>query len=121
MSGAKSARQLLNESTLAIPLDAGVDARSVFDSVTASQVRTPNAKQLLLHARALRELLEDKAVDVLYWFDTEDMLADGIAKGSIDRRPLLVLGNHGTWTIVHDQPVHKSPSKDADRQAEEQD
>ena len=113
MSGAKTAVQLLKKPTLAIPLDAGVDARSVFDSVTASQVRTPNDKQLLLHARALRELLEDKAVDVLYWFDTEDMLADGMTKGSIDRGPLLTVGHDGTWTIAHDQPVYKSPSKDA--------
>ena len=103
---------------LSIPLDAGVDARSVFDSVTAQTVKTPADKQLMLHARALRELLEYGTVDILYWFDTEDMLPDGMTKGSIDRKPLLALGYDGTWAIAHDNPVHKTMKKDADESPE---
>ena len=115
INGAQTAAQLLKKNQcLSIPLDAGVDARSVFDSVTAQTVKTPSDKQLMLHARAFRELLEDGTVDVLYWFDTEDMLRDGMTKGSIYRRPLLALGYDGTWAISHDNPVHKTLTNDAD-------
>ena len=97
----------MNKKQLAIPLDAGVDARSVFDSATAQVIRTPADKQLMLHVRALREQLEDGLIDVFYWIDTEDMLPDGMTKGSIDRRPLLALGKDGVWSIRNDNPVHK--------------
>ena len=114
INGAQTAVQLLKKQQFAIPLDAGVDARSVFDSVTAQTVKTPADKQLMLHARALRELLEEGTVDILYWFGIEDMLPDGMTKGSIDRKPLLALGYDGTWAIAHDNPVHKTMKKDAD-------
>ena len=114
ISGAKTATQLLNKQQFAIPLDAGVDARSVFDSATAQQVRTPADKQLMLHVRALREQLEDGLIDVLYWIDTEDMLPDGMTKGTIDRKPLLALGGEGVWSIRHDNPVFKVLKKDQD-------
>ena len=68
----------------------------------------------MLHARALRELLEGGTVDILYWFDTEDMMPDGMTKGSIDRRPLIALGYDATWAISHDNPVHKTLENDAD-------
>ena len=97
----------MNKKQLAIPLDAGVDARSVFDSATAQQVRTPADKQLILHVRALREHLDEGLIDVFYWIDTEDMLPDGMTKGSIDRKPLLALANDGVWSIRHDDPVYK--------------
>ena len=107
ISGAQTATQLLNKQPYAIPLDAGVDARSVFDSATAQVIRTPADKQLMLHVRALREQLEEGLIDVLYWIDTEDMLPDGMTKGSIDRGPLLALGKDGVWSIRHDDPVYK--------------
>ena len=67
--GTRTAKQLLEQQGQAgIPLDAGVDARSVFDSLTADVVRTPNDKQLLLHAKAMRELLEDGNIDRLFWY-----------------------------------------------------
>ena len=105
--GAQPAAKLINTKKLAIPLDAGVDARSVFDSATAQQVRTPADKQLILHVRALREHLDEGLIDVFYWIDTEDMLPDGMTKGSIDRKPLLALANDGVWSIRHDDPVYK--------------
>ena len=114
ISGAKTATQLLNKQQFAIPLDAGVDARSVFDSATAQQIRTPADKQLMLHVRALREQLEDGQIDVFYWIDTEDMLPDGMTKGTIDRRPLLALSGEGVWSIRHDNPVFKVLKKDQD-------
>ena len=95
-----------------IPLDAGVDARSVYDSLTADVVRTPNDKQLLLHAKAMRELFADGQIDRLFWFDTEDMLPDGLIKGSVDREPLLKVAAESEWAINHDAPVWKSLRKE---------
>ena len=111
--GTRTAKQLLEQQSQAgIPLDAGVDARSVFDSLTADVIRTPNDKQLLLHAKAMRELLEDGQVDRLFWFDTEDMLPDGLTKGSVDREPLLKVAAEGEWAIRYDAPVWKTLNKE---------
>jgi hypothetical protein len=112
--GTRSAKQLLEQQARAgIPLDAGVDAKSVYDSLTADVVRTPNDKQLLLHAKAMRELLEDGQIDRLFWFDTEDMLPDGLTKGSVDREPLMRVAAEGEWAIKHDAPVWKTLRKEA--------
>ncbi len=43
----------------------------------------------------------------LYWLDTRDMIADGLTKGSVDRRALQKLANLSNWTTVH--PVHRTP------------
>ena len=112
--GTQSAKQLLEQQAQAgIPLDAVVDARSVFDSLTADVVRTPNDKQLLLHAKAMRELLEDGQIDRLFWFDTEDMLPDGLTNGNVDREPLLKVAAEGEWAIKYDAPVWNTLRKES--------
>ena len=63
-------------------MDLGVDAKAVFDSITACHLKTPDDKRLILHARAMREFLEYGNVDRLYWFGTDDVLPDGLTKGS---------------------------------------
>ena len=55
------------------------------------------------------ELLEDGQVDRLFWFDTEDMLPDGLTKGSVDREPLLKVAAEGEWAIKYVAPVWKKP------------
>jgi len=86
-------------------MDVGCDARAVYDCVTAANMKTPDDKQLILHARAMREYLESGPVDRLYWFDTEDMLPDGLTKGSIDREALIAVCEQGEWRICHAEPV----------------
>ena len=93
-----------------------MDAKSVFDSLTADVVKTPNHKQSLLHAKALRELIEDREVDRLYWFDTEDVLPDGLTKGCVDREPLLKAAAEGEWAIKNDAPVWKTLTKEKEGQ-----
>ena len=56
--------------------------------------------------------LEAGHVDRLYWLDTEDMVADGMTKGSIDREPILKLCEQGIWSIRHAAPVHRSFAPD---------
>ena len=112
-SGAKTAQQLLAQRPeQSILMDAGVDARSVFDALTADVMKTPNDKALLLHAKAMREILEEGCVDRLFWFDTEDMVPDGLTKGSVDRKALLHIAGEGVWVIAHDEPQWKSLRRD---------
>jgi len=59
--GAATARQLLDRHAgcrRAVQHDAAVDAKAVFDGVTAEQPKTPAEKPLFLHALAMREYLE---------------------------------------------------------------
>lgn len=93
--GARSEATLLSQSERSIPLDVGIDAKAVFESIAATHIRTPYDKHLLLHVRAMREFLEARSVDRLYWFDTEDMLPDGLTKRSINREPLIQVCREG--------------------------
>ena len=86
-------------------MDAGVDAKSVFDSVAAETVRTPADRHLLLHALAVREFLDDGRLRRLYWLDTFDMMADGLTKGAVDRAALIAATSRGEWHLTGDQPV----------------
>ena len=58
--------------------DACVDAKAVFDGITAQCPRTLADKPLFLHVLAMREYLEAGWVDRLWWIDTLAMLADGM-------------------------------------------
>ena len=108
--GAATARQLLERhcsARRAIEHDAAVDAKAVFDGVTAEQPKTPAEKPLFLHALAMREYLESGHVDRLWWFDTLAMLADGMTKGSVEREALIAVCQLGIWKIVGLQPIFK--------------
>ena len=64
--GAGSARELLArhaECRRSVPHDAAVDAKAVFDGVTAEQPKTPAEKPLFLHALTMREYMESGHVD----------------------------------------------------------
>ena len=108
--GAATARQLLDrhaECRRAVQHDAAVDAKAVFDGVTAEQPKTPAEKPLFLHALAMREYLEAGHVDRLWWLDTLAMLADGMTKGSVEREALLKVCQLGIWQVVGMQPIFK--------------
>ena len=106
LRGARAAATLIEQSGRILPLDVGVDAKAVYDSITAVSPKTPDDKHLLLHVRAMREFLEANYVDRLYWFGTDDMLPDGLTKGCIDREALIKVCLEGIWQIRHEQPQH---------------
>ena len=108
--GAGTARQLLErhaECRRSVPHDAVVDAKAVFDGVTAEQPKTPAEKPLFLHALAMREYMESGHVDRLWWLDTLAMLADGMTKGAVEREALIAVCESGIWKIIGLQPVCK--------------
>ena len=114
LSGVRSATQLadiMEEGKNVIELDCLIDARSVLDSVSAEEVKTPNDKIMLLHALKLREHLDRKQLSRLVWIDTRDMLADGLNKGSISRDALKMLMMQSVVRIVHDTMTFSSSSR----------
>ena len=80
-----------------------IDARAVFDSLTAKTVKTPADKNLLLHVLALREHLDSGQVTRINWIDTRDMVADTLNKGSIDRGALRDFFERGVWKLNHER------------------
>ena len=83
-----------------ISVEGVVDARAVYDAVTADVVKTPDDKHMLLHALKLREWLDRGALRALWWCDTLDMIGDGMTKGSIDRDAILLLCKLGLWNCI---------------------
>ena len=105
LTGAKTAIELLdvhNSGAYPISCELFIDAKAVFDSVTAKTVKTPADKILLLHALALREHLEAGQVAKLSWIDTRDMVADALNKGCIDRSALRQFFERGVWEMSHE-------------------
>ena len=108
--GAGSARQLLErqaECQRAVRHEAAVDAKAVFDGITAEQPKTPAEKPLFLHALAMRGYLESGHVDLFWWLDTLAVLADGMTKGSVDREAFIRVCLDGIWKVVGQQPLSK--------------
>ena len=81
------------------------DAKAVYDSITARHLKTPDDKHLILHARAMREFPENGIVDRLFWFGTDDMLPDGLTKGSVDLEALIRRCLEGIWSLRNEQAV----------------
>ena len=109
-SGATTPSQLLKRSQQhgrAIEHDVCVDAKAVFDGITAECPKTPADKPLFIHALAMREYLESGRIDRLWWLDTLAMLADGMTKGSVDREALVRVCAEGIWKIVSLKPIFK--------------
>jgi len=83
-----------------VSIDLAIDAMSVYSAVTASHIKIPSEKSLLSHLQYVRELLDKRILSGLLWVDTRDMAADGMTKGSVDRRALVEC-MCGTYTLQH--------------------
>ena len=96
---------LLNErlrsGQLSIPIEAVVDAKSVFDAVSAIDPKIPLEESLIAVLMAIREQFAQGLARRLWWCQTEDMLADALTKGAIAREPLLVALATGMWKLQH--------------------
>ena len=68
-----------------VHIELAIDAMSVFSACTAAHIKIPTEKSLLSHVQFVRELLDRGIMSALLWFDTRDMLADGMTKGAVDR------------------------------------
>eukprot|EP00959_Pyramimonas_sp_CCMP1952_P126800 2652006-Pyramimonas_sp.AAC.1 len=70
---------------------AAIDAKAVFDAVSADVIKITTDKQMFVPTLAVREQLDRLQLAQLCWIDAVDMLADALTKGEIDRGPLVKL------------------------------
>ncbi len=103
---ADQARRIREEGGLKVSADALIDAKSVFDAVTASPQKAPAEKNLANHLFWVREWLEIGILDQLKWCDTRDMIADGLTKGKVERNLLLDAMN-GRIEMKHEMRAWK--------------
>jgi hypothetical protein len=85
-----------------IPIEACIDARSLFDALKNEDTRTPTEVAMIFDLMALRESLECKRLDKLWWIDTRDMIADALTKGSIARDALMTISMESHWKLQHE-------------------
>ena len=95
-----AACQLREYGGYAIPMALYVDAQSVFVSITSTFIKAPADNAVLSHIQYIRELLDTRVLQWLFWVDTRDMCADGLTKGSIDRETIHELMS-GKLTLRH--------------------
>jgi hypothetical protein len=89
---------------LAVGLDIGTDNKGLFSGATAVEVRVPSEPHLYYILKALRDRLDAKAVDGLWWIDTRDMVCDAMTKGTLSREPLLALWRTAMLKIIGESP-----------------
>ena len=71
------------------PIDVLIDARSVYDNLSCTDLNIPQEASLIIHVLNIRDRIAAGTIRRLGWRDTRDMLADGLNKGSVDRVPLV--------------------------------
>lgn len=86
---------------LPIRVDFAIDARSVFDGVTAAEVRLPLDVNLHMRARMLREWLDRGVISFLWWVDTRDMISDALTKGGVPRGAVVKVMTEAKWYLEH--------------------
>ena len=97
--------QRQDKGDLLLPMDMLIDARAVRDGIAANPIKVPADKTLYIHVLAGRDLIDRGLFERLIWIDTNDMVTDGMTKGSIDRTALTVISRDGTWRLTGDSPV----------------
>ena len=113
-----SARDLLGleeKGMLILPMQAVVDAKSVYDALATTDIKAPSEQSLTMLLCQVKESLRTHSLHRLWWCHTEDMISDGLTKGLVSRQALLTLGDTGRWTLLHEavgftdpvyQPIH---------------
>ena len=84
---------LFEKGSMHPPLDLCVDARAVYDAISASDACLPAGCSLKFHLISVRDRMAHGLVRKFYWVATRDMLADCLTKGGIDRLLLPSVSN----------------------------
>ena len=80
-------------------MEAVVDAMSVFTIIIALDVKLPLEESLVAIVMAIREQFSVGHLEVLWWCQTGDMLADALTKVAVHREPLLRALASGDWRV----------------------
>ena len=62
---------------LSIPMHAVIDAKSVFDALSVTDVKPPTETSLIMILLSVKEALLNHSVKMFWWVDTTDMVSDG--------------------------------------------
>ena len=65
------------------PLDLSVDARAVFDAVSASDACIPVGSSLKIHLVSVPDRIFQGIIRKLLWIGTRNVVVDGLTKGGI--------------------------------------
>ena len=90
---------------LGVEREIATDNRGLFNGATATEIKIPSEPHLLYSLKALRDRLDSKSIDALWWFDTRDMICDAMTKGTLPREPLLRLWRTAGLQILGETPV----------------
>ena len=82
----------------------------MYDSIVHADLKTPEEKSLMNILGQMREHMSTTRIKKLWWIDTRDMLADGLNKGAVSRKALLLALTRGLWHVEH--PTVSMASKD---------
>lgn len=93
-----------------LPLEACVDARSVFDALRVADVRQPIEASLLVTLLQTKESLLSCSLSRLWWIDTRDMAAHGLNKGIVAPGALMELCR-GVWKLQYPAIAHVEATK----------
>ena len=98
---------LEEQGQLAVPTDAVVDCKSVFDSLAAPELQIPSESGLILVLAGLKEMLQNHSMRRIWWVNTQSMLSDGLNKGIITRRALVTFSQTGFWQAIGEVKKHQ--------------
>ena len=93
---------MLEAGALYPPLELCLDAMSVFEAVSAEDVSIPAECSSKAHLICMRDRVQCGMLQALHWTDTQDMVADGLTKGGIDRALLLAASRDGRFILAHE-------------------
>lgn len=92
---------LEEQGTFPVPVQMVIDARSVYDSLVAHDLKAPTEVSLIMFLCQLKEAMLTHSLKKLWWVDTRDMVSDALNKGAVSRAALLALGSSGRWDLTH--------------------
>ena len=92
---------------LTIPIHACTDCKSVFTALKSQDTHIPTEASLILIALQMKQLLVSGILQSLFWIDTRDMVSDGLTKGLVSRKALMVLASTGRWKLEHPSERHQ--------------
>ena len=81
------------------------DSYSIFSYLKAQHLKMPAEKNTFYHLAWLREKIVAGIIKWFHWVDTRDMFADGITKGSLDRKALHDV-MRGVWILKNTMESH---------------
>ena len=109
LTGCRSASRMAEiqeNGSNALEADLFLDARSVFDSISAADTKSTTDRLMHIHALKLKEILAMRIAKRMIWVDTRDMLCDALNKGSVSRDAIRMACATGVWRIVNAFKCH---------------